>query len=354
MKRLFGLVLIFLFSFVLAQMPTRGQYWEIIKNPSVATLRSKLGKETSAVWQTGADTLTFAYVGKVKGEVIICCGVQASVLPVVENLYAVTIKFQNLEQAVLSWQFQSPNAAFKDLTDMQVWRGQKAIKALETRVIFRNQLMTERMVSQELGTTRHVNLYFPPNFNAKLEHVVVYMTDGQSVESFAQMLEPLILSKQLPQVVLIGVHNSQYRYEEYVPLDSPYFVKHERFVLNEVMPQLEQKYALQPKSRWLFGFSNGADWVLRMLARNPNAFAGGAAFSPSNATTFDLKLRETNLALYLQAGLYEDKNFKAARVMKSAAQTIGMRVTYHERASGHDLIAWREEFPTALKWLLQK
>ncbi len=347
------LVLIFM-SIVLAQMPTRGQYWEIVKNPSVVILRQKLAKETSVVWQTGSDTLTFAYSGKAKGNVVLCCGIETLAERVASDVYALTVKFQNLEQAVLSWQFQSPDAAIKNLTDMQVWRGKKAVQALPTRVIFRNQLLTENVVSQELAATRPINLYFPPSFNPQLEHVVIYMTDGQSVESFAQILEPFILAKSLPQVVLVGIHNSQRRYDEYVATDSIYFVQHERFVLQEAIPQLERKYALKPKSRWLFGCSNGADWVLRMLARHPTAFAGGVALSPSNATTFAAQSQATALSLYLQAGLYEDKNFKTARAMKSAAEAAGMRVTYHERASGHDSIAWREELPTAIKWLFEK
>ena len=352
MKHIFALVLVLLTSLALAQ--SRGQYWETIASPEQSIIQAQLGQESAIVWQSGSDTLTFAYAQSAKKSVFLCCGVQVPVSQVAGKFYAVTIKFQQLEQAVLSWQFADLGNSFNQLSSLQVWRGSKAPAAPETRVIFRNQLKTETIVSRELKAAREVSLYFPPNFDSKLEHFVVYAADGQSIESYAQVLEPEIVAKRLPQVVLIGIHNSQERYEEYVDKSSALFLAHERFVLREVIPQLEQKYGLTPKSRLLFGVSNGADWVIRMLARNPDIWTGGVALSPFNPIGFDFKPNAPLPALYLEAGLYEDPGFQTARTMKSAAEFVKMRVIYNEKAAGHDHVVWREEFPIALQWLLKK
>ena len=64
-------------------------------------------------------------------------------------------------------------------------------------------------ITQETLESREISIYTPPNFELENESLpVVYMVDGQLVESFARVLEPQIEAGNAPRVVLAGVHAS--------------------------------------------------------------------------------------------------------------------------------------------------
>ncbi len=330
------------------------QNWSTQNNPAVSMILEHLGKESTVAWESSDNTLTFAFTGNVTGVVYLCCGIQIVATQVHDNLYAVTARFQNLEKAFLSYTFGVlKNGAFEELSEAKIWRGKNAPLSPKISTALQGKISLEKITSRYL--IRNVQVYTPPNFDSKLEHQVLYMADGQGVETFAKALEPAILEKRLPAIVLVGIDNGggdDLRYNEYVQTNSSAFQIHEKFVLQDVIPKIDQKYGLLPQKRWLFGFSNGADWVLRMLALHLDVWAGGAALSPVVRTGLEFKPQLSPLKLYIEAGVYEEYVLQTAQIVKAKAQTANIQVFYDERFGGHDLAIWQEVLPTAMAWLV--
>src|SRR5665213_4467166 len=115
------------------------------------------------------------------------------------------------------------------------------------------------------------------------KYPVVYLADGNMRLDTPNFIEPLILSRALPPMILVELWAGQserdpnLRSEEYLPgwpNGGGAFLKHENFVLREVIPYVEQNYAASsdPKERIVTGFSSGAAWAIAMGLRHPDIF----------------------------------------------------------------------------------
>ncbi|HEY5337789.1 MAG TPA: alpha/beta hydrolase-fold protein, partial [Rhizomicrobium sp.] len=127
-------------------------------------------------------------------------------------------------------------------------------------------------------------IYMPPDADPAKKYPVVYLADGNARLEFPGMIEPLILSGQLPPMILVALWpgnshkaNEDRRSEEYLtgwPEGTGYFLAHESFLLKEVMPYVEQSFGASsdPKDRIVSGFSSGAAWAISMGERHPDIF----------------------------------------------------------------------------------
>jgi enterochelin esterase-like enzyme len=329
---------------------------QVVPSPAANVLLERLASNASGVWRDG-DALTFAFKGTVKGKVFLCCGLQLEVPLVQDGLWAVMARIKDLDRAVLSYNFVSMDNQYRELTVRQTWRGPLAPAAPPMATTLRGKVQAETIQSKFLLEKRGVSVYLPPNFDAKLEHRVIVMADGQSVDSFAKMLEPLFESGKVPPVVIVGLNSSNApgedngRYAEYVKTGSSAFKAHESFVVDEALPFVEQKYGLtkDPAKRATFGFSNGADWAVRALVRLPKLWRHAIVFSPFNP--FSLDGIGADSRLYFEAGTLETPALRTAPPMQRQARSAGVQVVYSERVAGHDDVIWLEEFPAAVTHL---
>jgi enterochelin esterase-like enzyme len=245
--------------------------------------------------------------------------------------------------------------------DSLTWRGADAPASL-TAPTLTGAIQEHVLDSAALGASRKVSVYIPParTYRGPLPGCV--LADGQSARSFADVLEPAIMSGAAPPVLLVGVHNAvdparpwpDRRAQEYLPRNNPRrFSAHLRFVTGEVIPWAAGH--LNAGTPWVCaGFSNGAAWAIGAGLRCPDIFAGVAAFSagviPRQLTG---KARAARIRHYLAAGLLETPFRDQTREWARRLDNAGLPYRHHEWVGGHDQFWWQQQLPVALTWLLE-
>jgi len=209
-----------------------------------------------------------------------------------------------------------------------------------------------------LDEDRAVTVYLPPRAT-KGPLPALFMMDGQSCEGYARVLEPLMLAHKTQWFAIIGIHSapsgapdapgqisysqqSDRRAQEYVQGVRPdVFERHMEFVTTELLPWAIGTYGLsdKPADRAIFGFSNGADFVLAVTLRHPELF--GAALPFSAGVPLNEAPRAQPLPhVFLTAGEFEPS---FAAVTKKAYQQLlnnGADAVYTSYVSGHDALMW--------------
>jgi len=169
-----------------------------------------------------------------------------------------------------------------------------------------------------------------------------------------------------PLVVALSMPGKRLR--EYA--DDP---RHARFLVDELVPQLETAYPLQatPAGRGLLGASFGAVASLSAAWRNPGFFGRlllqsgsfaftdigkqhrrGAEFDPVVAfmNRFRDDPRHPADKLYVTCGIYESMIYEN-RSLVPLLQEAGLEVKYREARDGHNWQNWRDRLREGLSWL---
>ena len=217
------------------------------------------------------------------------------------------------------------------------------------------QLVAEMLPSKVLGVTRKLTLYLPPNYDKAQRYPVLYLADGFAVPVFAPAIEAAILSGQIRPLIVVGLWPGEggERSREYLPgRSAPRYAEHADFVLNEVLPLVEQKYAPStgPPDRLIAGFSDGAAWALSTGLKHKDVFGGIVALSfgwKPAAAGIDASDRPR---LFLASGLLEPDFDATTREAFRHAAGAPNPVTFDGYTSGHELPAWRSMLLDALRW----
>lgn len=225
-------------------------------------------------------------------------------------------------------------------------------------------LQTISFPSKEIGESRDITVYLPPNPGPNLK--AVYMADGQSCAAFARVLEPLILAKKVAPTAIVGLFHGEYKGEmtqydmskdfrarEYLKVADPErFESHLRFVTEEVLPWAESKFGLAtgPANRALFGFSNGAAFAVVASAERPDVFSSVLPFSVAAFDPDELRKTVVGKRLpryWLAAGTLETfiGNTKS---VEEILRNVHAPVRRSEFVAGHDEAMWRLGFAQAL------
>jgi enterochelin esterase-like enzyme len=334
--------------------------------------RSEL--EQSLVWADG-DELTFFYQSAADA-VYICCGIQLQMQRVEEsNAWVLTVRIDKLAQAVISYSFTPyqnghPTKDNSDATSIQVWRGPEAPRAPERTEILGGQVITHTIESAALGESRQLSVYLPPEHDSTQQYPVVYAADGDLVDGFATVLDPLVMDSAVPAVIVVGVHSAEYtntaelydrgrdlRMQEYLWGENrERFAAHERFFVYEVSEWAEQNLGASPdrEQRAVFGFSNGGGFAVTMGIRHPRRYGNILAFSLGMGKSWGDPVWSADTAPrhYLVAGTLEPFQKTTDRWAKRLTR-LNVEHVYYERICGHDLVMWEEEFPKAVAWAFQ-
>lgn len=304
------------------------------------------------------DTLTFVHESDAEA-VELAGGVQYPLSRVEgTNLWTVTVRVPRLDEAMITYGFMETKGGTRAGRRIasQTWRGPKAPKQLEKATTLSGAVVKHEIESAHLKETRGLTIYEPAG-KGKLAGVV-YAGDGEAVDAFAKVLDPLVASGRLPRILVVGIHSStsnEGRGAEYltgfVDGDAP-FLKHERFFLDEVMPWVEKQYALPDDAarRALFGFSNSAAWALETTLRHPRKFGRVLAFSPAGRRPKSDEVLPEKVRFYFLAGTME-KGFRdiAVRWAKTAEER-GVVHVLRLPVAGHDFEMWTSMLPDALQW----
>ena len=207
-----------------------------------------------------------------------------------------------------------------------------------------------------LGERHAVTIFLPPNHDATSKCPIVFCADGQAVGTFSKRIESDIRSRDVQEVVLVGVHSSQHRSQEYtLGQDDLRFRLHEQFFTEELPDWLNAEFGLASERHQtgIFGFSHGGAFALTMASRHRDLYGVVIAFS--TAGEFEqLQITEENThrtpRFYLSAGNREKPLLKATRHFAKYLKRHKIECVVTERHAGHDYEYWETELPIALNW----
>jgi enterochelin esterase-like enzyme len=216
------------------------------------------------------------------------------------------------------------------------------------------RLIHTHLHSRLLKADREISVYLPPGAAKNLP--VLYMTDGQSVESFARVLEPLMQHHQSHPFAVIGEHAAQntsasaafdpqqdMRSREYLPgIDQTTFDRHVQFFVNELLPWASRTYGVsaQRAGRALFGFSSGAAFGLDMAVNHPELFAAVLPFSAGKPMLKPAP-KPGLPHVYLAAGVLEPPFAAVTRQSQDLLREAGAETEFTLYPSGHDILMWQ-------------
>jgi enterochelin esterase-like enzyme len=311
-------------------------YCRLRKDLSLQEARQRLGTDTMAVW--GEDDV-FSVVAQAPGESVRVAGAVNAPLARLQgsDLWTISVRVPSLDAALLDALVGGgPNGAFV----RKEWRGPKAEPKLPLTEKLTGRHFVVPMASPNLGETRKVGVYLPPNFDPGLRYPVIYMADGQGAGYLARLIELLILSGKAPPLVLVGLHNGgERRSQDYLinRKDTPDgFAAHERFFLQEVMPRAEKEWGASNRreDRMLLGHSSGAAWAVDTALRNPELFANVYATSFGWGERKDLA-RPQPIRFFFAAGELEGPFRRRTGQLADAAKAGGHQVTFKAVVAGH-------------------
>ncbi len=178
-----------------------------------------------------------------------------------------------------------------------------------------DQILTLSDVPSTFVAPRPISVWLPPGYdrerNAKRRYPVIYMQDGQNLfetsSAFGgqewgvdEAMIRLMLGGQVRPAIIVGVHNSAARYQEYMPQkwfaamsDSfrgrivktqngyPASDNYLRFLVEEVKPSIDKKFRTLPSKKdiSIMGSSMGGLLSIYALGEYPQVFGQAAALS---------------------------------------------------------------------------
>jgi hypothetical protein len=176
---------------------------------TVEDIRTRLGTADFTVWIEG-DDITFVCRSEDE-EVHLTGGIQLPMwrMPA-DNLWTITLRIRDLSRAVITYRFisyKSGRPVFPQQMVYHEWRGDQAPALLERAEALQGVIQQHTFESAALGEARGLTVYVPPDHDMSRPSPVVYAADGESVATLAHGIEPLIIRRVLPPVVLVGVHS---------------------------------------------------------------------------------------------------------------------------------------------------
>ena len=309
----------------------------------------RLGAKDVAVFADG-DVLT-VIARRAQGPVQLCCSIVAPLTRIDgSDLWILSVSVFALDRAIVDIEIQP--SAFASM--QAVYYGSLAPKPPAVASLA-GRLIGETISSKALGEPRRLTIYLPPGYDEAKRYPVVYMADGFAVTSYAAAIEAAIAAHEVRPLIVVGIWPGlgEKRGREYLPGRSvPRYAEHMDFVLNEVLPFVEAKYApaARREDRLIAGFSDGAAWALSTALRHKEIFGGIVSMSlgwQQAAAGIDAADRPK---LFLGSGLLE-ADFSATTYQAFRRAGYGNNpVMFDGYTSGHALVAWQSMLLDALRW----
>ncbi len=240
-----------------------------------------------------------------------------------------------------------------------------------------------------------VEVYLPPGYNQSgaRRYPVLYCNDGQFLQhiDLPAMLSTEILSGQMAAVIMVAIHSTRDRGEEYglagqraVEANGAAAAAYQQFILDVVMPMIAQRYRVLPGARHtgIMGFSMGALSAFDVLWNHPDRFGIGGLFSGSfwwrdnNGTPAERQdgrlthrmVRQgkapPGLRLWFLTGRQEEPDDRDSNGVIDMIQDVdeligelehrgyhrGGDVMWQQVDGDHSLVTWSRSLPEFLRW----
>jgi enterochelin esterase-like enzyme len=347
---------------------------------SAADIETRLAGKRSAWWRQNDEL--FVVARRNTDQAYLCCSVRARMDHIADDLWTLRLRIVDIDKAIVSIGVQPEPDLPSD-----VFRGPNAPPKPVSIDKLQGNIHILDLDSRYLGEVRRIFVYTPPGFDPGKIYPVVYMSDGQFRATEAGIVEPLIVKGELPPMLLVaiwcGLKTDDERSQEYL-LDWPdgtrQFLKHESFLLKEVLPYVEQNFGAtsDPHQRVITGFSSGAAWAVAMGLMHPDIFPNVvaqsliwrgpmesvAAITPSSGSAilsagssgnihdvYDHLLgRSTQTRFFLSAGTFEPHFYYATLQLAAQARDTGHPVQLTTTVCGHFLTCWDPLLVPSLKW----
>jgi enterochelin esterase-like enzyme len=331
-----------------AQDLPAGQYCvRVWRRRSLAELRAMLTDGPLAVWGEDDDVLHVLLQGS---DPRLVSGVNFPLWPVKlsgDSLWELSLRVRDLDRAVIT--VRAPAVGGRPYLE-KVWHGSRAQPPPVTADRLAGSFTTRAIRSANLGASREVTVYRPPGPIRPMP--LCLMADGRMARVFASVLEPVILARELPPVMLVGLHADgrpgpypDGRSRDYMPAADPArFAAHLAFAVDEVLPAFpEATHVISA------GFSSGASFALAAADHRPDRIAAAIGLSPNLlAHQLDTGVR---VPRYLAAGTLEPGFLSYARALAARLAEAGVEHRYEEWIGGHDNYWWRVHLLAGLTWL---
>jgi len=232
---------------------------------------------------------------------------------------------------------------------------------VENRADIRNgKLEMIEYESKSVGTTRKMSVYTPPDYSRDRKYPVLYLLHGiggdeTEWQRFAQpnlLLDNLIADgKAVPMIVVMpnGRAQKNDRAEGNVMASAPAFAAFEKDLLQDVIPTIESRYAVQTdrEHRALAGLSMGGGQSLNFGLAHLDTFAwvGGFSSAPNTKPPEELVPDPEAAAqklklLWLSAG-NKDGLIRISQGVHAYLKENNVPHIWHVDGNGHDATHWR-------------
>jgi enterochelin esterase-like enzyme len=333
----------------------------VLDAPQATEILNRLSTKDVAWWRAGDR---FTIVARRKAEdVRLCCAFQEKMTRIPgTDFWYFAVRSNLLDAAMFDISVNADGKSVAVIAGSNEWRGPQAPAAPARARMSSLHFETIEIDSPNLGEKRKLLIYLPPGHDPAKRYPVVYVGDGQNVQRRSIILQPLIVAKKLPPIILVGLYNNatpitaggrtmQRRTADYTlgaTPDGTYFLKHEAFLLKEVMPLAEKQFGASsdPNDRLLIGQSASSDWAIDTAMRHPELFARTAGLSPS--VPHNQPWGPDKPKLFLTQSQILD--FVVGGEVAAQAKAAGEDVVFETHVSGHTNIMWDIQFLDALSW----
>ena len=238
------------------------------------------------------------------------------------------------------------------------------------------------MAMPGLDRSRIVRVYLPPDYaTSKRRYPVLYMHDGQNLFDDAtsyvgewgvdEAMDALARSDGL-ELIVVGIdHGGDRRLNELSPWANPRFgpaegEQYAKFVVEIVKPWIDAHYRTLPdrKHTGVMGSSMGGLMSHYLVHHYPQVFGRAGVFSPSYWFAGEAVFADTrahplpsDTRIWLVAGGAEgdeDMLPQLARMTDLLQAQRHWRTRIHSTVvpdAKHNEMAWRADFPAAVRWL---
>jgi predicted alpha/beta superfamily hydrolase len=153
---------------------------------------------------------------------------------------------------------------------------------------------TFKINSSFLNEERVINIWTPPSYDSSNDSIpVLYMPDGGIKEDFphiANTLDTLIKQNKIPNIILVGIENTERRRDLTGPTTIEYDLKYipnpggaenfRQFIKEELFPLVNQNYRATSKKS-LIGESAAGLFVIETFMLDSNMFDNYMAMDPA-------------------------------------------------------------------------
>lgn len=219
----------------------------------------------------------------------------------------------------------------------------------------------ETFTSSHVGVDYRLYVSLPRNYSHRTEHFpVVYLLDADYAFPIAHAVEEHLSDRgALPELILVGIAYTPFenvdairsyklhRTRDYTPIHvksgdrngvqdvsgkANTFI---RFLEEELIPHIEDRFRTDPAQRTLVGHSYGGLFGMYAILTRPHLFANAILVSPSfwygRRFIFDFEetvartLKDLPIRLYMATGQFERRNFDMVQDMRHMAARLRSR-----------------------------